>query len=197
MLCEGFGLPKIPVLLRSGGATSHYKPYDRVRKGPAIKMLPSMLQARTACHEWAHYAHHMEYKKSGWIGPRKVHGDEHKMWMERAVAYVKGTTLYQTAQNATRENRLQMLQNATVTMEGSVMKVVATAAIPTQVMDFSMAAEAADPIQAAFNALPEILGCPKCGCDKPKTQFGVRVMSRDANGAPKKISRQSYCRGCR
>lgn len=51
--------------------------------------------------------------------------------------------------------------------------------------------------QAVFAALPDQLSCPKCGKEKHKDQFGVRVMAKDEKGNPTKVIRQSYCRPCR
>ena len=183
MLCDKFGLPHLAVVLRSKGRSSHFKPYDRSRKGPAIKMLPSMLQARTACHEFAHYAHFLEYKNTTqrWV----VHGHEHRVWMDKSVEFAKSTILYQSAKNAIQEKRLDTLKQVVVSQ--------------LKIKNQSLAADTnpVGPVQAAFNALPEVLHCPKCSCHKAKAQFGVRVMARDAANQPTKIVRQSYCRECR
>jgi len=51
--------------------------------------------------------------------------------------------------------------------------------------------------------LPERMHCPKCACDKDRSEFGVRIMNRAQKGArsthlmPTKLARQSQCRSCR
>ncbi len=198
MLCCHFGMPRIPVKLRTGGSTSHFIPPRRryskrlkkvVDKGLIIRMLPSMLQARTTCHEWAHYAHYLDHKGSS--KPRVIHGEEHKAWMEKAVEFVKSTILYQQAKNAVSSKRMDTLKEIQGTVVAYQFKI-----------DKGLAADVnpvipVGPIQAAFDALPDALTCPKCAREKHKSHFGVRVMSRDAANVPTKIVRQSYCRSCR
>ncbi len=104
------------------------------------------------------------------------------------------TMLYQQAQLLCRKNRIDMLKAAA--------EHVADTVDAAMQIEQRMAAEPAlvtvDPVVAAFLALPAILRCPKCNTDKPKIEFGVRVMSRDAvTKLPIKIARQSYCRSCR
>jgi hypothetical protein len=55
----------------------------------------------------------------------------------------------------------------------------------------------ADPVAAFYKTLPDFLTCPHCNGTKPKSDFGVRVMKKDAEGNPAVIRRQSWCRGCR
>lgn len=50
---------------------------------------------------------------------------------------------------------------------------------------------------AAMKALPLRVVCPKCGKNRAKAQFGLRVMARDETGVPTRIARQSYCKECR
>lgn len=52
-------------------------------------------------------------------------------------------------------------------------------------------------LAAAYEKLPARMPCPKCKKTRSKSQFGLRVMTRDSRGIPMKTARQSYCVSCR
>lgn len=52
------------------------------------------------------------------------------------------------------------------------------------------------PLVRVFHAAPRRIVCPKCREVLDKKSFGVRVMSRRADGVPT-VQMQSYCERCR
>ena len=57
--------------------------------------------------------------------------------------------------------------------------------------------KAAAMVRKVFNSLPKRIVCPKCHKNRTPKAFGMRVCSRDENGFPKDVRRQSYCKPCR
>ncbi len=190
-LCDAFQLPRIPVFL--AGTKKNKSWYSTEFK--QIHYHPSMLNPLTVAHEFAHYRDHMfrlaeRDEKNSKIKLLSVaqplrfmvlaridtktrwHGVRHLQYTDQAVAVLQKLPFY-------------------VPFRVTRMEAIVAGAFQYYTTNLN-------PVEAAFNALPEVLHCPKCSCDKVKAQFGVRVMARDpATNQPIKIVRQSYCRGCR
>lgn len=152
----------------------------------------TMLQARTAAHEVAHYLHFMEYEDLGakWrpgtgsLKPRitQWHGSEHEAWMARCVEATVKLGYGPKPTVVVKPHAEVPVVNFTVTFTKVEGEIVETPK---------------DPVAAFFDSLPPLLTCPCCNATLPKMNFGVRVMKRDANNVPTVIRRQSYCRACR
>jgi hypothetical protein len=65
------------------------------------------------------------------------------------------------------------------------------------VMDTGIKKKIAALLTTAVQKLPLRIVCPKCGKNRPRKFFGLRVMKRDGQGLPTAIRRQSWCSTCR
>lgn len=203
LLFTFFNIPDIRIVLLDKTA----RRFQRVRKTqswyrggfkPEIVYHPGMLSALTIAHEVAHYVHDLNRKKiviktelinGQWrrtMTPRENwHGPSHKRYVDQAVAFLSQHKDYKSmfqpgmvGEMARTDQDLKNLLKAGVSLD----------ATPT---DIAMV------VNSFFASLPEKLTCPCCSATLPKSNFGVRVMKKNAHGLPIQMRRQSYCRACR
>lgn len=183
-LCDANGLPRVSISVKpkaSNWSVYRWKGGCTTPTAQWIEISPQMMDVLTVVHEFAHYQDHMarleQAKGLTWsqsypIFKRRWHDSIHAAYVTKGVAVA---------------TQFLALTPPPATVKEPEVKVEVLAPVPATV----------DVREAAFAALPESLHCPRCNCSKHKAQFGVRVVKKDAAGAPVKAIRQSYCRDCR
>lgn len=183
-------------------ATSWYQAPTYRRGKPIeehISMEEGMLSLRHVAHEWAHYAHRHDYRARKRLNPNlppeRSHGPQHLKIFEQAVDFLrrKGPALVKSALPVQRKPRAggvvrDMLPQALELLAGRDPEKLTPeekSAIDLKVREQYMA------------SLPAQLACPKCQEQRPQAMFGARVMARNPQGLPARVSRQSQCVCCR
>lgn len=190
-LCKHWKVKPIKVVFHKKrgqrGTWSWYRMEAMKKAGKGFKLRPehidlslNMLNYLTVAHEFAHYIHHHEFKtrrdtaraKKQPYRRERWHGPEHREITDAAIAYLEKL--------------------------GRVKGVEAVKAVVDELLTPAAVADAIDVARRQFMAtLPGSAECPKCKHTLRQDDFGVRVMKKDANGLPLRLSRQSYCKACR
>ena len=184
---------------------SWYRHHDRKTGKPYIYMARGMLNLSFVCHEWAHHASRRIYRLYEYgvqhtaeghfvYGRRpppsyKYHDYHHAVLTDWAIAEGKKWLKMQ-----------ELLADAVADpflSEHPYVQNLKKAACPNPTPVEAPKPEVLPTVEAFFNSLPAMLHCPHCDLDKPKADFGVRVMKKDASGNPLKLARQSRCKLCR
>lgn len=213
-LFRHFGVPPIRIEFKNKGRNAHYNPFYK-----RIRLIRSWMNWKTLAHEFAHYLDDVkrndeiaklksqlrpwsanmsdadkEYNRWNATKRAKIenahwHGRRHEKLMARVIAYIE--------KKGWNTGSLKPMK--TIVVEPVLHQVLGiTTPSPVQPPAGPWNPFAADDARAAFyESLDESFTCPKCHIEKHKAEFGVRVMKKDADGKPLKISRQSYCRQCR
>lgn len=210
-LCQFKGLPPIALHFHkkpknARASRSWYQPahirFGRHRSKKVeehISMSENMLNTLDVAHEWAHYAHKYDYRRRKLndpkLKPERWHGPQHLALIEEAIRFLRKDIKHPrptvpAAPRAPRAGSLvrDALPQALVLLAGrDPEKLTADekAAIDLAVREQYMA------------ELPAKLTCPKCRQELEQALFGARVMGRNPQGLPQRISRQSQCRPCR
>lgn len=209
-LCRHFKVPHINLEFVNGQRKyAHYSPSQH-----KIRLVRNWMNYHTLAHEFAHYWDDMKRKSQVSslhaqmyqlprfseefpILQRRItkiqnanwHGKRHAKLQARTLAYMEKKGWMEAPQAAKAEAKASLLKR--------IESIDKQAVELTKTIDFSGLKHSTDLVAATFNALPETLQCPKCWTVRPKAEFGVRVMARDAAGTPTKVRRQSYCKHCR
>jgi len=140
-------------------------------KTKSITYHEEMLNPLIVAHEFAHYADHRDRVQNLVSFRVPWHGDRHLIRTNQAIDFIKTLPGYTPA----KSNRMANLVGwkAGNKSPGSLI------------------------IDTAYALLPEYCHCPKCAMNKPKKDFGMRVMTRGEGGIPTSVRRQSYCQSCR
>jgi hypothetical protein len=213
-LCSEWGAKPIKVVFHKKkgkrGTSSWYR-MERLTKTATGKVKHSpehidlsldMLNYLTIAHEFAHYVHHHEFQRRRDLARAKKqnyrrerwHGPEHRVLVDKAVAYLQ-------EQGAIRPP----VEDFAVRLKKDGLPAV----VKKLVEDLGLDADKLGPdsvvLKGTINAirekfietLPVTAMCPKCSTVRHRTDFGVRIMKKDARGLPLSLLRQSYCKTCR
>lgn len=208
-LCDYKGLPPIALHFHkkpknAKSSSSWYQsPHVRVKRGQAqkveehISMSETMLNALDLAHEWAHYAHRYDYRKRKLnqpkLPPERWHGPQHLALTEEAVKFLRKASSAAAPAPATRKP-----------VEGAAVRDMLPLALellagrdPETLTDDQKAEIDLKVREQYMATLPAVLTCPKCLQELAQALFGARVMGRNPQGLPVRVSRQSQCRPCR
>lgn len=194
-LCRHFGLDNIPIDFVNGMHRSAHYSVARRR----ICLVRNWMNWKTLAHEFAHYWDDMKRKQEIAAHNRafaETSDVSEQLWHRERINKIKNANWHGKRHAKLIDRAIRYIQKKGWNT-GLLKPQVAVPMIQLPPAPKPVPVISADLRASVFAALPEQLQCPKCNSTKHKSEFGVRVMAKDAAGNPIKVIRQSYCKPCR